>query len=205
MEGPAVSVGGHVTGDAMTIVPSRSMQLIERALSDDDAEIRVASHGNEFFVKSPTATITSRLVEGRFPRWRDVLPDRPEASLIEMAVGPFHSALRQAAIVVSADSRGIDFTFGNGSLVMCGLTADVGESRIEIPIPYEGPEIVLRMDHRYVSDFLKVLDAEKSFTLNIVDSDSAALCLTDDGYGYVVMPLARKSPSAAVAETAGSV
>ena len=139
------------------------MQLIERALSDADAEIQVASHGNEFFVKTPKATITSRLVEGRFPRWRDVLPDRPEASTVEMSVGPFHSALRQAAIVVSADSRGIDFTFGNGSLVLCGLTADVGESRIEMPIPYEGSEIVLRMDHRYVSDFLKVLDAEKKF------------------------------------------
>ena len=106
---------------------------------------------------------------------------------------------------MSADSRGIDFTFGNGSSgALCGLTADVGESRIEMPIPYEGSEIVLRMDHRYVSDFLKVLDAEKSFTLNIVDSDSAALCLTDDGYGYVVMPLARTAPSTAVAETAGS-
>ena len=69
------------------------MQLVERALSDADAEIQVASHGNEFFVKTPNATITSRLVEGRFPRWRDVLPDRPEASTVEMSVGPFHSAL----------------------------------------------------------------------------------------------------------------
>jgi DNA polymerase-3 subunit beta len=40
-------------------------------------------------------------------------------------------------------------------------------------------------------DFLKVLDAEKSFTLDLQDSDAAAVCTTDDGYGYVIMPLAR--------------
>ncbi|MCP4191506.1 MAG: DNA polymerase III subunit beta [Planctomycetaceae bacterium] len=202
MEGPATGVDGHATGDAMTIVPSRSMQLIERALSDGDAEIRIASRGNDFLVKSPTVTITSRLVEGRFPRWRDVLPQRPEAAHIEISVGPMHSALRQAAIVTSVDSRGIDFTFGNGSLVLCGLTADVGESHVELPIPYDGEEITLCLDHRFVSDFLKVLDQEKVFTLNILDTDSAALFETGDGYGYVVMPLARDRPQAESAESA---
>ena len=205
MEGPAISIEGHVTGDTMTIVPSRSMQLIERALSDNDAEIHIASRGNDFLVRSPQVTIVSRLVEGRFPRWRDVLPHRPEAAHIEIAAGPIHSALRQAAIVTSVDSRGVDFIFGNGSLVLCGLTADVGESRVELPIPYEGPETILCLDHRFVTDFLKVLDPEKVFTLNIVDSDSAALFETDDGYGYVVMPLARdRAQAAASAETAGT-
>ena len=41
------------------------------------------------------------------------------------------------------------------------------------------------------SDFLRVLDPEKTFTLELKDSDSAAVCTTDDGYGYVIMPLAR--------------
>ena len=119
------------------------------------------------------------------------LPNRPEAVTIEMTVGPLHSAIKQAAIVASSESRGIDFTFGNGSLVLSGLTADVGESRVELPIAYDGAEIVLCLDHRFVTDFLRVLDPEKTFTLNIVDADNAALCETDDGYGYVVMPLAR--------------
>jgi DNA polymerase-3 subunit beta len=76
-------------------------------------------------------------------------------------------------------------------LVLTGVTADVGESQVELPIAYEGPETVLRMDHRFVLDFLKVLDPEKSFRLYVVDADSAALFETDDGYSYVVMPLAR--------------
>jgi DNA polymerase-3 subunit beta len=191
MEGPAMAVNGHDTGDAMTIVPTRSMQLIERALSEDDAEIQIAARANDILVKSPRATIYSRLVEGRFPKWRDVFPAEREASQIEMTVGPTYSALRQAAIVTSPESRGIDFEFREGTLTMQGVTAEVGQAKVEIPIPYSGSEIILTMDHRFVSDFLKVLDNEKTFNIEIADSESAALLTTDDGYGYVVMPLAR--------------
>ena len=37
----------------------------------------------------------------------------------------------------------------------------------------------------------KVLDAEKNVSLEIEGADAAVLCTTDDGYGYVIMPLAR--------------
>jgi DNA polymerase-3 subunit beta len=62
---------------------------------------------------------------------------------------------------------------------------------VELPIAYDGNEIVVTLDHRFVADFLKVLDPETSFTLDIENAESAALCTTDDGYGYVIMPLAR--------------
>ena len=91
----------------------------------------------------------------------------------------------------SDESRGIDFTFGNGSLVLSGNTAEVGQSRVELPIPYDGDDIVLSLDHRFVADFLKVLGTDKKFKVNVSDSDSAALCTTEDGYSYVLMPLAR--------------
>lgn len=55
-----------------------------------------------------------------------------------------------------------------------------------------GLPIDLCVDHRYMTDFLRVLDSDRTITLNIVDSDSTATCETDDGYGYVVMPLARE-------------
>ncbi|MCA9151565.1 MAG: DNA polymerase III subunit beta [Planctomycetales bacterium] len=191
MSGPLGSEGNPSSGDSMTIVPSRSMQLIERALMNTDADVHLATRGNDFMVRCPTATVTTRLVEGRFPRWRDVLPNRPEAILIDMTVGPLLSALRQAAIVTSGESRGIDFVFGEGALTLRGLTADIGESEIQVPIAYDGELISMCLDHRYVADFLKVLDGGRNFTLNIVDGDSAAFFETDDGYGYVVMPLAR--------------
>ena len=191
MEGPANSIGGHESGEAMTIVPTRSMQLLERAIADADGEVQIAARANDVLVKTPRATISSRLVEGRFPKWRDVFPVRQEAKTIEMTVGPFFQTLRQAAIVSSDESRGIDFTFAEGNLVLSGSTADVGQTRVELPIQFSGEAITVTLDHRFVADFLKVLDTDKIIEVEIENSESATLLSTDDGYGYVVMPLAR--------------
>jgi len=191
MEAPAASIGGHTTGDNTTIVPARAMQLIERALSDADAEIQIAARGNDVLVKTPQATIYSRLVEGRFPRWRDVFPNQTGASQIEIAAGPLYSALRQAAIAASDESRGINFKFGEGSLELTSSTPQVGQSRVEMPIGYDGADITISLDNRFVGEFLKVLDPQKIVTVSVTDGDSAAVCSTDDGYGYVIMPLTK--------------
>jgi len=194
MECPATAVGDHQSGDTTTIVPTRSVQLMERtlgAITDGEATVKLAARSNDVLLECDQAVLYSRLVEGRFPKWRDVFPNRTNAVKIPLVVGPIHSSLRQAAIVASNESRGIDFTFGNGALVLTGSTADVGNARVEMPISYDGDDIVLTLDHRFVADFLKVLDAERSFVCEVQDSESAALLTTDDGYGYVVMPLQR--------------
>jgi DNA polymerase-3 subunit beta len=191
MEGPAQAVGQPAPFGDVTVVPTRAMQLLERALAEDGSEVQLAVRQNDVLVKNPRAMIYSRLLEGRYPRWRDVFPQRPSSVKIDLTVGPVHSAVRQAAIVTSEESRGVDFTFGEGSLVLSGQTAEVGQSRVELPIAYDGSPIVITLDPRFVSDFLKVLDAEKTFRIDLQDSDAAAVCTTDDGYGYVIMPLAR--------------
>jgi len=191
MEAPGKAVEGHETGDTMTIVPTKALHFIDRALADGDEEVQIATRANDVLVRSPRVTIYSRLVEGRFPKWRDVFPRRSDAVKIEMVVGPLHSAVRQAAIVTNDESRGVDFTFGDGKVVLSGRGAETGQSRVELPIAYDGASIGITLDPRYVNDFLKVLDPEKNFTLEIKDSESAAVCSTDDGYGYVIMPLAR--------------
>lgn len=192
MKGPAQSVGGHKPGDGSTIVPTKAMHLIERALADSDAEIRVAARGNFVLVHSEHTTVYSRLVEGRFPKWREVFPQRTDATRVQLAVSPLHSAVRQAAIVTSEESRGIDFTFSSGQLLLAARSAQAGQSRVELPIAYDGPSLSITLDPRYLIEFLKVLDPEKNFALELKDAESAAVCSTDDGYGYVIMPLARE-------------
>ena len=192
MEVPVECVGGYSSFDAMTIVPSKSMQLIDRALvADEEAKIQLVARSNDILIKTTNATIYSRLVDGRFPKWREVIPQGRDGATINMTVGPTLSAVRQAAIVSSDESRGITFSFEDGSLVLAGRTAEVGQSRVEIPISYEGDAIKLSLDNRFVSDFLRVLESDGNFTINVTDGDSAALCTTEDGYSYVLMPLAK--------------
>jgi len=191
-EGPAKSVGGHKSGDTMTIIPARAMQLLERALADNEENIQLAARENDVLVRSGRATIYARLVEGRYPPWRDAFTPREGTVKIELVVGPFFAAVRQAAIVTSEQRRGLEFTFGEGKAVLAGHGAEYGESLVEMPIAYDGPVVPIRLDPRYLSDFLRVLDQERTFLLEVKDAESAAICTTDDGYGYVIMPLARE-------------
>ena len=191
MEGVVKVVGKPVSGETKTIVPSRAMQLMERMLPDADVTIQLAARTNDLLLKDANGIFYSRLVEGRFPPWRDVVPKRDESKRIDIPVGPMYSALRQAAIVSSEESRGIDFTFKDGSLVLSNSTAEVGQSRIEMPVPFKEEELTITLDHRYVADFLKVLKPDRTFTLDVENSDQPAYCETDDNYGYVIMPLSR--------------
>jgi DNA polymerase-3 subunit beta len=191
MEGSGESIGGHQTSGSSTIVPTRAIQLIERALSDEDETVDVAARSNDLLVRTPRAVIYSRLVEGRYPNWRQVFPQRETAVQLDMTIGPLFAALRQAAIVTDHESRGIDFTFADGTLKLEASTAEIGESQVELPIAYDGEPITLTMDHRYVADFCKVLDNETGFIMEIESGAAPALLTTDDGYGYVIMPMAR--------------
>jgi DNA polymerase-3 subunit beta len=192
MEGPASSVGGHKTGDTMTIIRTQSMRLFNRSVQDSDGEVHLAARGNDVLLRTPRATFYSRLVEGRFPRWRDVFPNRRDMQRIPLTVGPLHAALRQAAVVTNQDSRGIDFTFTPGTLTLSSSTADIGQAKIELPVAYEGSDLIITLDHRFVSDFLKVLSPETNIMLEIENSETAAVFWADDDkYGYVVMPLSR--------------
>ncbi len=190
-ESPAKSVGGHVSGDTMTIIPTRAMQLLERALADNEDNIHLAARENDVLVRSGRVTVYSRLVEGRYPKWRDVFPRREGMVKIDLTAGPFYAAVRQAMIVTSEERRGVDFTFGGGKVVLAARGAELGESHVELPIAYDGEELSITLDPRYLSDFLKVLSLEQTFAMELRNADSAAVCATEDGYAYVIMPLAR--------------
>ena len=193
---PAESVGGHKGPESNTIVRTQSMRLIGRALAESDEFVHIAARSNDVLIRTPRATYYSRLVEGRFPRWRDVFPQRTESIKLNLTVGPFHTALKQAAIACNNDSRGIDCTLANGTLVLAAATADLGQARVEMPIAFDGDTIVVRLDHRFLTDFLKVLSPEQIVTLDIENGETAAVFSVDDGnYGYVVMPLSRDSAS----------
>jgi DNA polymerase-3 subunit beta len=194
MEGAAESIGGHKGSDGNTIIRTQSVRLIGRAMADADEYVHICARSNDVLLRTPRAVYYSRLVEGRYPRWRDVIPQRRESAKIEITVGPFHAALRQASITCNNDSRGIDATFADGTLIFAGATADKGQSRVEMPISYTGAPITVRLDHRYLSDFLKTLAAEQVVEIDIENGETATVFRADEGrYAYVVMPLSRDS------------
>ncbi|MGQ9573855.1 MAG: DNA polymerase III subunit beta [Thermoguttaceae bacterium] len=190
-DGQAESVGGHESREG-TIVPARSLHLLERALTDSEEEIQIAARDSDVLIRTARATWYTRLVEGRFPRWREVFPKLDTMTAIELTVDAFYKAVRQAAIVTSDRHRGVDFRFTDGKLTLSARSPEYGESQVELPIPYEGSELVVMLDPRFLVEFLKVLDPQATFTFYVRSAQSAVLAVTSDGYSYLVMPLSRE-------------
>ncbi len=184
------TTGEGVSTSNRPVVPAKAMSLIDRSIHSDDQEVHLAFHANDVLVRSGASTIYARLVEGRFPKYQDVIPKEFKVA-IELVVGPFLSAVRQSMIVTNEESRGVDFTFADGNLTLNSMGAEVGTSRIELPVSYDGEPITITFDPKFVADFLKVLDPSSGLTLNLIDSGSAAVFRTEGDYTYVVMPLAR--------------
>ncbi len=182
--------GNPSAEQGQSVVPSKAMSLVERNLMQDDSEVRIALHDNDAVFQSGQTTIYCRLVQGRFPRYQDVIPQESPRQ-IDLVVGTFHSAVRQSMIVTSDESRGVDFRFGGGMLTLESSATDVGTSQVQLPISYDADEVVITFDPRFVADFLKVLEPASSLTLHLTDANSAAVFRADENYTYVVMPLAR--------------
>lgn len=192
VEAAATSVGGHKTGDLSCIVRAGSLRAIARALTDADSEIRMTVRPSDVVFQSPRASFFSRLVEGRFPRWRDVIPRRPDAERIELPIGQLAAAVRQAAVVLEGDYRGVDFQLSSGSLVLTAASRDLGEARIELPVSYSGKPLAVMLDYRFVLEFLKVLPGESQVQMELENAENAVLLTAEEGaYLYVVMPLSR--------------
>jgi len=190
VRGTATPVGGHSTRDFTPVVPTKAMNLVDRTLQEEE-EVHVALQANRAVVRSKRAVISSRLVEGRFPRYQEVFPSRSDIT-VPLNVRDLLQAVRQAMIVTSEESRGVDFAFSDGKLTLAAHAADVGESLVELPIAFDSKDLTITFDPRYLVDMLRVLNEESTVSLDLIDHQSAAVFKTDDGYTYIVMPLTRE-------------
>lgn len=173
-----------------TVVPTKAMSLLERSLDPNAEFVDIAVHDNDVMMRSGGCTIYSRLVEGRFPRYRDVIPRSGNVN-VPLPVGPFFSAVRQAQIITDEESRGVDFLFNKSLLTLSSQASSIGESKVELPVEYDHDEIKITFDPKYVADFLKVLGPESLVDLQLTDADTAAVFRVEDSYTYVIMPLAQ--------------
>lgn len=195
LQGLCTPVGSPAAEGAMAVIPVKAMNLIERTLTNEEENVSIAIRSNDALVRTSAVTIYTRLVEGRFPRYQDVIPGE-WSSEVEILAGQFHAAVRQSQIVTNEESRGVEFEFGNEVLTLRSSSAELGESKIEVPVSLQGNPVSITLDARYVSDFLKVIDSEQPVTVRLINDESPLVLRTVDNYVYVVMPLERNRPAA---------
>ena len=109
---------------AKALAPPKAMTLLSRILADPDELVEVALGVNDAMFRTAKVVVYTRLVEGRFPPWQSVLPGDPPIK-VPVTIDKFFSAVRQARIVTSTESKAVKFTFEDGSVILRGQGADV--------------------------------------------------------------------------------
>lgn len=188
MTGPAKPLGGHTTQGQMPVVPTKAMTLLERNLASPDEVIRVSFRQNEVLMKTERAMIYSRLVEGRFPNYKQVIPTK-FGHKVPFTVGPFYAAVRQAAIMTDDESKRVRFQFAKKKLTLRAQGAETGQSRVELPIEYDGKGIEISFDPKFLNDMLRVLEPDTALTLEMSESEKPAVFRQEPNYLYVLVPL----------------
>ena len=192
-EGPAALFGPPEATKGSHLVPAKAIGLLERNLTDDGELVRVALRPNEALFQTDRATIYTRLVEGRYPPYRDIIGQTRKGAGVKvpLPVGPFLSRVRQAAIMTDDESKRVEMSFGPGAVTMQARGAETGSSEVELPLPeYDGPEVKIAFDPQYLVEFLRAVENEPTVTLEMTDGTKPALFRCGDGYQYLVMPLA---------------
>ena len=192
-DGRRLAIMGHktpVSRDAPKsgIVPGKALALVERTLSGDEENVDIVLHAGDILLRTGHAVIYSRLLEGKYPKYQEVIP-KAGPKKASVSAGALMAALRQAAIITSEESRGVVFQFAANQLTLSSKAAEVGESTVEMPVDYAGDPVVVTFNPQFLIQPLREVALAETVVLELSDADTAATLQTEDGYTYVLMPL----------------
>jgi DNA polymerase-3 subunit beta len=189
-EGPAEVHGKPEAKPQSHLIPAKAIQLLERNLTDDGETIQVTLKPNEALFQTERALIHTRLVEGRFPPYRDIIPKK-HAVKLTLPVPEFLSRVRQAAIMTDEESKRVDFHFEKGKVTLSARGPETGSSEVVMMLPdYDGGTVDIAFDPAYLTEMLRAIEGEPTATLEMSDGQKPAVFRVGDTYLYLVMPLA---------------
>jgi DNA polymerase-3 subunit beta len=164
---------------------------IVAGMATGDGSVQVEANAKEVQFTLDATTVTGRLVEGRFPRWRDVVGE-PEGDPMLLEVGELLASVRAAAIVTSEQSKGVDLVWTEDTLVISGRSSEYGESTVKCPLVVAGSTSTTKLDPRYLADFLRAIPADEEPQVDVYATDRESRVLLRCGpYTGVIMPLAK--------------
>jgi DNA polymerase-3 subunit beta len=181
-------------GKKSAIVPSKAMLLIERCLADGaeaQSTVRVVLSEKDILVEAVAGAakriVYSRLVDGHFPKYEDVIPkdlDR-KATLSTVA---FLAAVRKAAILTNEESRGITMKLSSQELMVTSRTPEMGEAEIRMAAEYSGEAMEIGFNPQYLMDAVKVIDAEQ-FAFTFKGPSKPGVISEGRLFTHVIMPV----------------
>jgi DNA polymerase III subunit beta len=170
------------------IVPRKGVLELQRLLGGEGA-VSVTVGTNHIRAQIGDIRFTSKLIDGRFPEYGRVIPNKPpRVVLADREV--LRSALHRTAILSNEKYRGIRLTLRSGSMTIQAHNPEQEEAVEEIEVTYDGEEIEVGFNVNYLLDALAAVDGSE-VELGLTDGNSSCLVHAPGSTSarYVVMPM----------------
>jgi DNA polymerase-3 subunit beta len=141
------------------IVPPKALEQVRRLFPADE-DIEIAQGANHLGFRSPFVSVYTRLIEGPYPNYDQVIPrDNDRVAIADRAA--LTAALRRTAIVASDQTHRIRLAFNAAMLKFQVQTADVGEAQDEIPVRYTGDPLEIGFNANYLLEILRYIPTDE--------------------------------------------
>jgi DNA polymerase-3 subunit beta len=173
------------------IVPAKTVNELNRLLQDKgELELRYAENQASFNLKNEKGSailIVTKLIEGNYPNYRQVIPAETKER-VPLVREEFLHALRRAEIMTSEKSNSVKLAFGKNKLEITANSPEVGEAKESLAVNYKGPEMAIAFNPKYMIDPLNALPNDEVF-LELIDELSPGVLKINGPFLYVVMPM----------------
>jgi DNA polymerase-3 subunit beta len=186
--GKAGSKGGPQ--EIKAIIPKKAAQEMRRLLEEGgDGEPLIGFTKNLMIFRKSGLLLTSRLMEGNYPNYQQVIP-KEGGKKISVNRVELESALRRVSVLSKDKANAVKVSFAPGKMTLFSSNPDYGEATAELPARYEGEALNTGFNARYLLDVFSVMDGE-SISLQMETPLSPCLIQETESPGFkcVVMPI----------------
>jgi DNA polymerase III subunit beta len=141
------------------IVPPKALEQVRRLFPAEE-ELEVARGENHIGFRSPLTAVYTRLIEGPYPNYDQVIPrDNDKHAIADK--NALISALKRMSVIASDQTHRIRMAFNSGMLKFSVTTPDLGEAQDELPIRYDGDQLEIGFNASYLLEILRFMPTDE--------------------------------------------
>ncbi|MFT4571469.1 MAG: DNA polymerase-3 subunit beta [Hyphomicrobiaceae bacterium] len=181
-------VNGEAPKDGV-ILPRKGLAEMAKLLAEDTGSVRLTLSEREAQIEAGGCTLSMRVVEGTFPDYKQVVP-KEAPNILRVGRDALLHSVRRVSLLSSDRAHGVRFGISEDRLEISASNPDLGEATEDLEVAYQGPQIEIGFNARYLLEVLAVLPEGGPVEIGLGDQLSpGVLHGGDDSYQYVVMPM----------------
>ncbi|HYU56462.1 MAG TPA: DNA polymerase III subunit beta [Actinomycetota bacterium] len=175
-------------GETRALVPERALTEAGRAAEGDEkGEVRILLEDSQATFAVGALTLTSRLIEGEFPNYRQLTPEGYESHLVVPRAQLLDAVSRVG--LLARENSPIRLEFNALGVRLSSSSPDLGGAVEVVEAQYQGEEMTIAFNPGYLMDGLQAATGEKA-TLEVKDGIKPVVVRGEgSGFLYLVMPV----------------